>query len=126
MINVHGERLPEYQNAQSVIWPIFNMERTTGLTIHEVDDHIDTGKILYKDEYEIYFQNNLKDSVIETLNITSNKVPGAVLHVCENYESLRNAALPQNAGKSYTTPSFWSFLKMVINNKRLFNSVKSK
>ena|ERR1700730_1743036 len=24
MINVHSERLPEYQNAQSVIWPIYN------------------------------------------------------------------------------------------------------
>lgn len=31
-INVHCERLPEYQNGPSVIWPILNMERTTGLT----------------------------------------------------------------------------------------------
>jgi hypothetical protein len=31
-INVHCERLPEYQNGSSVIWPILNMERTTGLT----------------------------------------------------------------------------------------------
>ena len=36
MINVHGERLPEYRNAQSVIWEIYNLEIDNG-----VDDSSD-------------------------------------------------------------------------------------
>src|ERR1700741_4524778 len=55
VINVHGERLPEYQNPQSILWPIYHLETTTGLTIHEIDRSIDTGKILHQEEYPIIF-----------------------------------------------------------------------
>ena len=37
LINLHSERLPEYQNAQSIIWPIYNNETETGLTFHLID-----------------------------------------------------------------------------------------
>lgn len=119
MVNLHGERLPEYQNAQSVIWPIYNMEMTTGLSIHGIDDKIDTGPILYKEEYPIVFRPSLKDTVIASTRVTARKAPAAVRYVCENYESLVEIATPQNIGKKYTTPSLGAFLRMVRNNRRL-------
>ncbi len=122
MINVHGERLPEYQNAQSVLWPIHNMERTTGLTIHQVDEKIDTGPILYQDKYPIEFHPTLKETVIRTTRLTNSKVAKAVRHVCENYAELSQNARPQMNGKSYTTPSFRQFLTTVRNNKQMFES----
>ena len=120
MINFHGERLPEYQNAQSIIWPIYNMECTTGFTIHEVDDKIDTGRILYQEEYPIEFHATLKATVMATTRQTSSKVARAVRYVCENYDALITEARLQANGKSYTTPSFTAFLKMARNNKKLY------
>jgi methionyl-tRNA formyltransferase len=126
MINMHGERLPQYQNAQSVIWPIYNMERTTGLTIHQIDDKIDTGPILYQEEYPIEFHASFKETVTNTTHQTCNKVALAVRHVCENYDELSKKANPQTNGKSYTTPSFWAFLTMVRNNRKLYESASQQ
>jgi methionyl-tRNA formyltransferase len=122
MINVHCERLPEYQNAQSVIWPIYNMERTTGLTVHEIDGKIDNGRIIYKEEYPIEFHASLKETVTITTRHTFNKVADAARHVCENYDELIKKAEPQINGKSYATPSFKAFLAMVRNNRKLYES----
>lgn len=119
MVNLHGERLPEYQSAQSVIWPIYNMEMTTGLSIHGIDDKIDTGPILYKEEYPIEFRPSLKETVVATTRITAEKAPAAVRYVCENFELLSETSIPQMAGKKYTTPTLRAFLKMVRNNRRL-------
>ncbi len=94
LINVHCERLPEYQNGPSVIWPIFNMERTTGLTIHEVDDKIDNGRIIYREEYPIEFDATLKETVTKTTRRTFCKVAQAVRHVCESYDELIKTAKP--------------------------------
>lgn len=122
MINFHGERLPEYQNAQSVIWPIHNMEVTTGLTIHEIDEKIDTGRILYKEEYPIEFHPSLEATVSTTTLKTANRVGSALRHVCENFDELRARAILQVNGRSYTTPSMGSFLRMVRNNRKLYEA----
>jgi len=121
MINVHGERLPEYQNAQSVIWPIYNLESTTGLSIHQIDRSIDTGKILYREEYPIVFRARLRDTVRATTEITWQHTPAAVRYVCENYEPLAGDAISQEKGKKYTTPTIWQFIRMTRNNRRLYS-----
>src|ERR1044072_8871428 len=36
MINIHHEILPDYQNAQSIIWSVYNRDSSTGYTIHRV------------------------------------------------------------------------------------------
>ena len=120
MINVHGERLPQYQNAQSVIWPIYNLEPTTGLTVHQIDRSIDTGTILYREEFPIAFRPSLEDTVRATTQITRKRTPAAVRYVCENYERLLAEAIPQAKGRAFTTPTIGQFVRMVRNNRLLF------
>lgn len=120
MINVHGERLPEYQNAQSVIWPIYHLETTTGLTIHQIDRSIDTGKILYREEYPIVFCKNIRDTIRKTIRVTQERTPEALLYVCENYPSLLLGAKIQQGGRKFTTPTIRQFFRMVRNNTALW------
>jgi methionyl-tRNA formyltransferase len=122
MINVHMERLPEYQNAHSVLWPIYHMERATGLTVHAVDDKINNGAILYREEYPIEFRRTLKRTVTDTMRHTFKRVGPAVRYVCENFAELSREAKPQTNGKTYTTPSVKAFLTMVRNNRALYAS----
>jgi methionyl-tRNA formyltransferase len=124
MINVHGERLPEYQNAQSIIWPIYHLEITTGLTIHQIERSIDTGKILYREEYPIVFCDKLAHTVQKTIEVTRQRVPGAVRYVCDNYETLLRDARTQDNGRKFTTPSIQQFLRMVRNNTVLYQRSK--
>ena len=124
MINVHGERLPEYQNAQSVIWPIFHLEMTTGLTVHLIDRSIDTGKILYRDEYPIVFCESLSETVRRTVEVTQQRTPNAIRYVCDNFADLLKDAKVQENGRKFTTPTMRQFYRMVRNNAVLYERTR--
>ena len=120
MLNLHGELLPDYQNAQGVIWPIYNLSTETGLTIHEIDSGIDTGAILHQERYPIEFGPTLRETVLATLPEVRARGVAAVVHVCEHYEALKSQARPQYGGTRYTTPTIWQFARMCRNNRTLY------
>ena len=120
MINLHTEILPDFQGAQSVIWPIYERRKETGYTIHQIDNGIDTGEIIYQEKYPIQFFPTLKETVRKNLDKTRVKFPTAISFVCDNYVALKAAATSQSKGKYYTTPSFSQYLKMVKNNYSMY------
>jgi methionyl-tRNA formyltransferase len=52
-VNVHFSLLPKYRGAAPVEWAILNGERKTGVTIFELDEKMDEGDILAREEVEI-------------------------------------------------------------------------
>ena len=52
-INVHGSLLPKYRGAAPVQEAILNGDKTTGITIMQMDEGLDTGDILLKKEIAI-------------------------------------------------------------------------
>lgn len=51
--NLHASLLPEYRGAAPINWAIINGETKTGATTFFIDEHIDTGEIIMKEELEI-------------------------------------------------------------------------
>src|SRR5262249_88595 len=47
-VNVHYAPLPQYRGRANVNWAIINGESHTGITIHLVDQGLDSGNILYQ------------------------------------------------------------------------------
>lgn len=119
MLNVHSERLPEYQNAQSVIWPIYNNEKVTGITIHCVASGIDEGDIVHEESFPIHFGSTLRESVEQTLLETRERTVEAVPLVCASLSRFLKQRTKQVGGGKYTTPSIWQFWRMERNNRRL-------
>lgn len=120
MVNIHTEILPEFQGAQSIIWPIYEKKEETGFTIHQIDSNIDTGDILYQKKYPIQFHKTLRETVEKNLLEARLQIPKAFSYVCENYATLTASAISQKNKKSYTTPTFWQFLRMVRNNRIMY------
>jgi len=57
-INLHASLLPHYRGAAPINHAIINGETMTGLTTFFIDDKIDTGNILLREEVQIYpFEN---------------------------------------------------------------------
>jgi len=52
-INVHGSRLPRYRGAAPIQWAILNGDDSTGVTIMQMDEGLDTGDILLTRELSI-------------------------------------------------------------------------
>lgn len=53
IFNCHGSMLPKFRGACPCLATIFNGERHTGLTIHLIDEGIDTGDILLQQKVDV-------------------------------------------------------------------------
>jgi methionyl-tRNA formyltransferase len=58
-VNVHGSMLPENRGPDPAFWALEKGLEKTGITIHKVDDDIDTGLILYQEEFPV-----IRDSLL--------------------------------------------------------------
>lgn len=52
-INVHASLLPKYRGAAPIQWAVLNGDKTTGVTTMYMDQGMDTGDIILKEEVEI-------------------------------------------------------------------------
>lgn len=52
-INVHGSLLPKYRGAAPIQWAIINGDKTTGITTMYMDEGMDTGDMILKQEVVI-------------------------------------------------------------------------
>jgi len=123
-VNFHGELLPEYPGAQSVIWPIYFGRTQSGYTIHRINKGIDTGDILYKRAVDIDFQPRLADTIRRTNDKVREQLPEAFAELLADWDKHAAAAAPQQAGRHFTTPTFWEYLRMERNNKRLWRETQ--
>lgn len=59
-INVHGSLLPEYRGAAPMQWSLINGDKKTGITTMFMDEGMDTGDMLLKEEVEITEEDNFE------------------------------------------------------------------
>lgn len=52
-INVHGSLLPQYRGAAPIQWAVLNGDKKTGVTTMYMDEGMDTGDMILKQEVEI-------------------------------------------------------------------------
>lgn len=57
-INIHPSYLPNYRGQHVVNWAIVNGETETGITIHFIDEGIDTGDIIVQKKVPILFEDS--------------------------------------------------------------------
>ena len=125
MINYHGELLPDYPGALSIIWPIHDRRRETGFTIHRVARKIDGGDIILQRRFPICFGRRLRDTVELTGATIHPHIGEAFSEVLSNWETLSAQAIPQDNQKSFTTPSIRQYFRMAINNRLYYNLARS-
>jgi methionyl-tRNA formyltransferase len=52
-INIHASLLPEYRGRAPLNWAILKGENETGVSVHYINEDIDTGKIILQERIEI-------------------------------------------------------------------------
>jgi methionyl-tRNA formyltransferase len=81
-LNVHGSLLPKYPGARTLPWIIENGETESGVTVHLVDDGMDTGPVLVQKPFAL--------SPFETTRSLARKLrdlePKVVLEALRVYE----------------------------------------
>lgn len=118
-VNVHHEILPDYQNAQSVLWQLYNGSYQTGFTIHMINRHIDEGDILLKESIPIVFRDSLQDTVSYNYAQLIKASASGLVKVLDRFDHFRSTSIPQSHGRKYTTPSFLQYLRILRNFKAM-------
>ena len=78
-INLHASILPKYRGAAPIQWSLMNGDKTTGISIFQIEKKIDTGKIITQKEINIeknddfaYLSNKLSylgaEALVDSLN----------------------------------------------------------
>ena len=59
-INLHASLLPKYRGAAPIQWALMNGDKTTGISVFQIEKKIDTGKIIYQKKVVIDKNDNFK------------------------------------------------------------------
>jgi methionyl-tRNA formyltransferase len=59
-INYHPSLLPKYRGGSAMNWAIIRGEKETGVTIHQIDEGVDTGPILLQEKVSIDADETVK------------------------------------------------------------------
>jgi len=66
-INYHPSLLPKYRGGSAINWAIINGETETGVTIHHIDEGVDTGPIVLQEKVSIDPDDTLKSVYFKKL-----------------------------------------------------------
>jgi len=99
-INVHASLLPQYRGAAPIQWALMNGEETTGITTMFMDEGLDTGNILMKEEVKIEAEDNAA-----TLSRRLSHVGASLLiRTLRGLEERSISPVPQSGEASYAPP----------------------
>jgi methionyl-tRNA formyltransferase len=68
LYNIHFSLLPKYKGMYTSAWPLLNGETHSGVTLHEIDEGIDTGDIIDQMEFEIHYDDNCRDLYLKYIH----------------------------------------------------------
>lgn len=91
-LNIHYAPLPRFRGMHPIVWGIINDEDELGWTLHEMDQFMDSGPIIY----QRLFENNRESSSIEYMNIFHESVAAEVGKALVQYESGELKSSPQD------------------------------
>lgn len=123
-LNIHLEKLPDYPGARSVIWRIFNREINTGYAVHEMTPKIDKGYNYSMTEVDIKFKSTLPQTIAYSLEALTKDIEQNIAQILVQIAQNEPAQQQDLKTLSYTTPTFFQFLRILKNFRHLRNKYR--
>ncbi|GAB4290232.1 MAG: hypothetical protein Kow0068_15690 [Marinilabiliales bacterium] len=118
LYNIHFSLLPAYKGMYTSVFPILNGEKYYGVTLHLIDDGIDTGDIIDQEKFEIDINDTCRDLYFKYLEFGEKIFKKNISNILDG----KITAYKQSAiGSSYYSKLSINFKKIEINfNKTSF------
>ena len=87
--NLHAALLPQYRGAAPINWAVINGDKATGVTTFMIDDGMDTGKIMYREQCLIGDDETVGEVHDKLMAIGSDLVVQTVEAIIENNVDMR-------------------------------------
>lgn len=86
IINIHPSYLPNYQGKDAIERCFLDKNKETGVTIHYVDQGVDTGKIIYQEKIEIERLESLESLEKKIHQLEYEIYPKILTRICSGGE----------------------------------------
>lgn len=87
--NLHAALLPQYRGAAPINWAVINGDKATGVTTFMIDDGMDTGKIMFREQCLIGPDETVGEVHDKLMEIGSDLVVQTVEAIIENNVDMR-------------------------------------
>ena len=77
-INIHPSLLPLYKGLAPQHWPLINGDKETGITVHFIDEGMDTGNIILQEKIQINDEDYISDLQLRILPMYGSLVCKAI------------------------------------------------
>ncbi|MEG1256007.1 methionyl-tRNA formyltransferase [Clostridium sp.] len=94
-INTHASLLPNYRGRAPLNWAILSGEKEVGVTVHYIEEGIDTGDIIIQERIAV----KDTDYIGDVLNSVKSIYPGIVLEAVKLIENNKVVAVTQDISK---------------------------
>lgn len=117
-VNIHSSLLPEYRGLSPSFWTLLRGEDETGITVHFVDEELDTGEIILQRPVEIR-----PDDSLHALNRRVAEEGSALL--AEALERIRTGSvsareMPEEEGSYFSLPTREDVREFVERGNRFY------
>jgi peptidoglycan/xylan/chitin deacetylase (PgdA/CDA1 family)/folate-dependent phosphoribosylglycinamide formyltransferase PurN len=102
-INLHKGALPRYRGMPPGFWELYNGEKSAGVTVHFVDDTLDTGDVIASSEVEIS-PLDTPDSLLGKLHLAGANTLAEAVSAIESGTATR-VCQQDRRQKAYTRPT---------------------
>jgi methionyl-tRNA formyltransferase len=81
LYNMHFSKLPQYRGMYTSSWPLLNSETESGVTLHKIDNSIDTGDIIDQISFRIDKKDTARDLYFKYLKYGTMLVKANLLNI---------------------------------------------
>lgn len=127
LYNFHFSILPKYRGCHTNFYQIYHGEKESGVTLHKIDNGIDTGDMISSIKFKIDFRHNAKQNYMKLMK------KSFVLYKRE-FKKIINDKLTFNKQK-LSRGSYYSkisvnydtkkYIKRIYNNVKMYNKIRS-
>lgn len=119
-INIHFSILPKYRGASPVESAVLNGEKKTGVSIIYLNEKMDEGNIILKEEFKILEEEGTKEIFEKAVKVSKTKI----LDVIERFESGKIETYNQEGKPSYCTKFSKEMTVLDFNNNaKILNNI---
>lgn len=115
LFNFHFSKLPKYRGVFTSAHPILNGETATAVTLHLIDDGIDTGDIIDSWDVEIGFEDTVRDLYLKNVEATKKLFLRNIGQLIDGTYVARRQALE---GASYYSKTSIDYANLAIDLKK--------
>ena len=118
VLNRHNALLPKNRGRLTPFWVAYNNEKETGVSIHYVEEGIDSGDIIIQKKYSVTKKDNFNAIVKKNYSIASKAMIEAINKLeSGDYNCIKN---DDNLATYNTTPTF---LEAILYRYKRFKSI---